>query len=300
MSDHLSGIDVFVQTVQAGSFSRAAEQLHLSRSAVGKTIARLEERLHTRLFHRTTRRQMLTEDGQLFYEHCLRALTELEQGEKRLDQARTELSGRLRITLPVLYGRRIVAPILMRLAQKHPQLDMELYFNDQVIDLIDNGFDLAIRNGALPDSTTLRARRVAQQSMTVCAAPDWLQQHGTPQTLEDLRQCAGIRYRRNDFLLPWQFPGTAGTLKTIQPHASMQLNDMESAMDAVTLGLAVGWLPNWLIRDRVNNGSLVTLLSHETPLTFDIHLVWPAVEPLPLRVRLVIDTLAKQLPGQTA
>ena len=80
----------------------------------------------------------------------------------------------------------------------------------------------------------------------------------------------------------------------------MQLNDMESAMDAVTLGLAVGWLPNWLIRDRVNNGSLVTLLSHETPLTFDIHLVWPAVEPLPLRVRLVIDTLAKQLPGQTA
>ena len=298
MSNQLTGIDVFVQTVQAGSFSRAAEQLNLSRSAVGKTIARLEERLHTRLFHRTTRRQTLTDDGQAFYEHCLRALAELEQGEKRLDQGRKEIAGRLRITMPALYGRCIVAPVLMRLAQQYPQLALELYYSDQVIDLIDGGFDLAIRSGTLPDSTLLRSRRVAQQRMSLCAAPGWLQQHGTPQTLDDLRRCAGIRYQRGDFLPPWQFPGADGVLTSINPPAALQLNDLGSALDAAVLGLGIGWLPDWLIRDQVRDGSLVMLLTDVKPLTFDLHAVWPAAEPLPLRVRLVIDTLAAQLPGR--
>src|SRR5882757_4269913 len=134
MRERLSGIAAFVQAVEAGSFAQAAERMQMTRSAVGKTIARLEERLGVRLFHRTTRNQGLTEDGQAFYERCLRALLELRAGEAMLD-----------------FGRRCVAPILTRLAQQHPKLELDLNFNDRVVDLIEDGFDLAVRNGRLGD-----------------------------------------------------------------------------------------------------------------------------------------------------
>src|SRR5579859_1450539 len=130
MIDRLTGVSIFVETVDAGGFSAAAARLNLSRSAVGKTVARLEDRLGVRLFHRTTRRQSLTDDGQVFYERCLRALEELRVGELLLESGRQEAVGRLRVSMPVLFGRRCVAPILTRLALGHPKLELDLNFTD--------------------------------------------------------------------------------------------------------------------------------------------------------------------------
>src|SRR5882724_11319726 len=151
MRERLSGIAAFVQAVEAGSFAQAAERMQMTRSAVGKSIARLEERLGVRLFHRTTRRQSLTHDGQAYYERCVRVLAELEAG-------RREPSGRLRVSAPVIFGRRCVSPVLLSLARKYPGLAVDVSFSDRVVDLIEEGFDLAVRIGTLPDSGSLAAR----------------------------------------------------------------------------------------------------------------------------------------------
>ena len=192
MSDRLTGVSVFVEAVEAGGFSAAAARLNLSRSAVGKTIARLEMRLGARLFHRTTRNQNLTEDGQAFYERCMRALDEIRMGEAMLDSGRREIAGRLRVSMPVLFGRRCVAPVLTELARQHPKLELDLDFSDRRVDLLEDGFDLAVRNGALGEGAGLMARRISYQRMTVCAAPAYLGARGSPRTPEEL----SLRRRR--------------------------------------------------------------------------------------------------------
>jgi DNA-binding transcriptional LysR family regulator len=174
MRDRLEGVAVFVEAVEAGGFSRAAEHLALSRSAVGKAIARLETRLGVRLFHRTTRVQSLTEEGQAYYERCQRALDELRAGESFLEAGRTEVIGLLRISMPVLFGRYCVAPILIGMAKQHSKLELDLRFSDLVVDVIGEGFDLAIRNGPTADGSGLRTRKLLSQKKIVCAAPAYL------------------------------------------------------------------------------------------------------------------------------
>ena len=148
-SEMLADLPVFVAAAEAGGFATAAARLHLSRSAVGKAVARLEGRLGTRLFHRTTRVLALTEDGAAFLDHGRRALAELQAGRAMLESGRREASGRLRVSMPVLFGRQCVAPVLIRLADAHPKLELDLNFSDRSADLVEDGFDLAIRNGAL-------------------------------------------------------------------------------------------------------------------------------------------------------
>jgi DNA-binding transcriptional LysR family regulator len=163
-----------VAAVEAGSFAQAAVRLHLSRSAVGKSIARLEQRLGVRLFQRTTRSQRLTDNGALFYERCLRALEEIRSAESLLETGKQQVSGRLRVAMPVLFGRQCVAPLLITLAQEHPGLELEMSFSDRVVDLVEEGFDMAVRNGTLADSTVLAARKLGEHQMVLCAAPDYL------------------------------------------------------------------------------------------------------------------------------
>ena len=305
MSDALNGISVFVTAAETGSFSTAAIKLHLSRSAVGKTIARLETRLGVRLFHRTTRAQSLTEDGQAYFEHCLRALEVLRAGGQMLESGRREASGRLRITAPMLFGRRCVAPIVTRLASRHPKLELELNLTDQVVDLVEDRFDLAIRNGR-PDGrlapwtgSGLKMRRIALQRMTVCAAPGYLAQHGTPLVLDDLRQHQAVVYGRGGTVRPWTFPQESGEPLEILPPNRLRFDDLGTIADAAIDGLGIAWLPCWLIRDAVRAGQLVPLLADQPRHVFESYALWPDTPHLPLRVRLAIDALTAELPGNT-
>lgn len=147
MANSFNGLDLFASVVEAGSFAQAAERLHLTRSAVGKGIARLEQRLGVQLFHRTTRSQSLTEEGALFHRHCLRALEEVRLGEAALASNKLTLNGSLKVSMPVLFGQLCVAPLLLELAQAHPGLALSLSFSDRKVDLVEEGLDLVIRNG---------------------------------------------------------------------------------------------------------------------------------------------------------
>jgi len=181
--DPFRGIAVFMQVVQAGSFTLAAERLDMSKSGVAKSIARLEATLGVRLFQRTTRRLSLTEEGRQFSDGCLRALAELESAQALATTQRQELAGRLRVDLPVVFGRRWVLPALLEIAAKHPALDLDVSLTDRKVDLVEDGIDLVIRIGPLQDSATLVAKPLGVQQAVLVAHPDYLARHGLPQPL---------------------------------------------------------------------------------------------------------------------
>ncbi|EKK5553537.1 LysR family transcriptional regulator [Enterobacter hormaechei] len=297
MTDTLKDIPVFVASVEAGSFAQAAVRLHLSRSAVGKSIARLEERLGVRLFHRTTRSQRLTDNGALFYERCLRALEEIRGAESQLETGKHQVNGRLRVAVPVLFGRQCIAPLLIELAQEHPGLELEMSFSDRVVDLVEEGFDMAVRNGALADSSVLVARKLGEHRMVLCAAPDYLFKNGQPQTVDDLRQHTAINYTRAGRVLPWQLMDYDGTSRTFIPRSSLNMDDLQAICDAALAGHGLAWLPCWMVIKEIQQGDLVPLLKQAPDVRFDVHAVWQQTPHLPLRVRIAIDMLVKRLPA---
>ena len=297
MTDTLKYIPVFVASVEAGSFAQAAVRLHLSRSAVGKSIARLEERLGVRLFHRTTRSQRLTDNGALFYERCLRALEEIRGAESQLETGKHQVNGRLRVAVPVLFGRQCIAPLLIELAQEHPGLELEMSFSDRVVDLVEEGFDMAVRNGALADSSVLVARKLGEHRMVLCAAPDYLFKNGQPQTVDDLRQHTAINYTRAGRVLPWQLMDYDGTSRTFIPRSSLNMDDLQAICDAALAGHGLAWLPCWMVIKEIQQGDLVPLLKQAPDVRFDVHAVWQQTPHLPLRVRIAIDMLVKRLPA---
>ena len=296
MAELLSGVDVFVAAAEAGGFAAASERLHLTRSAVAKAIGRIEERLNVRLFHRTTRSLALTEDGQVYYERCIRALAELRAGEAALESGRREAAGRLRVTAPVLFGRRSVAPVLTKLAAQNPRLELELSLSDRPVDLIEDGFDLAIRTGEISNGAGLMTRGLGSQPMTVCAAPSYLDERGRPERLDDLSRHAGILYGRAGQIRGWRFPvGEQGALVETTPPGRLCFDDADAIADAAEAGHGLAWLAYWMIRDRIRTGALIPVLTQVPSVAFAIHALWPQTPHLPLRVRFAIDALAAAL-----
>jgi len=296
MSDSFAGIAEFVDAVEAGGFAAAAQRRNLSRSAIGKTIAKLERRLAVRLFHRTTRTQSLTEEGQAFYERCRRALSEVQLAEAMLESGKREVTGRLRISMASLFGRRCAAPVLVELVQRHPQLELDFSFGDRVVDLIEDGFDLAIRNGPLKDSAGLTTRYLARQPMTVCGSPAYLAAHGQPRTVADLDGHACIAYMRSGFVRTWLFPQAAGAPIEFIPDARLRFDDLDVIAEYAVAGMGLVWLPHWVVGDRIRSGALVEVLPAMPRLHFDVHAVWPQTPHLPLKTRAAIDLLAARLP----
>ena len=270
-------------------------RLHLTRSAVAKSIGRLESRLGVRLFHRTTRAQSLTVDGQVYYERCVRALDEVRAGQAALESARKDVAGRLRVTAPVLFGRRCAAPLLARLVAEHPALELDISFSDRFVDLVEDGFDLALRIGPVDDGAGLMTRVVGLQRMAVCAAPAYLAARGRPASLAAIADHDAIVYARSGRCRAWRFPAADGTPTDVAPHSRLRFDDLEAIADAAESGHGLAWLPCWLIRDRVRAGRLATVLADVPALVTPIHALWPQSPHLPLRVRLAIDALAAEL-----
>ncbi|WP_371348358.1 LysR family transcriptional regulator [Ancylobacter sp. IITR112] len=297
MSEVLAGVDAFVAAVDTGSFSAAGARLGLTRSAVAKTVARLEGRLSVRLFHRTTRALSLTEDGQRYYEHCVRALGELRAGRATLESGRREATGRLRVSAPLLFGRRCVAPVLAQLAARHPRLELDLALSDRLVDLVEDGFDLAIRNGAIGSGHGLMTRTVGLQRMTVCAAPAYLAVAGVPRHLDDLHRHHAVTYARDGRVRPWEFPHGDSAPVAVTPPSRLRFDDLEAIADAAEAGHGLAWLPCWLIRARVHSGALVPLLADVPRQVLATHALWPAAPHMPMKLRLALDALAAELPG---
>lgn len=292
--DRLAGVSTFVRVVEDGSFARAAARLGLTRSAVAKQMAQLEQRLGVRLLHRTTRRLSLTEAGQSYHEHCQRALAELQAAEAGLDEGRREPVGRLRVTAPVLFGRHVVAPLMAGLMQRHPKLEVEIGFTDRPVDLAHEGYDLGVRVGELADTAELVARRLGSQRMVVCAAPAYLARHGRPRRLEDLEHHAGVLYAGAGAEKGWRLRTDDGGPPP-RPTARLRLDDVQAIADAAVAGLGVAWLPCWLVARHIAAGTLELVLEDRHLLAAPIHAVWPRGRHLPLKTRLAIDALAAEV-----
>lgn len=297
MIDLLNDVPAFVAAVEAGGFSAAARRLNLSRSAVGKAVARLEDRLGVRLFQRTTRSHSLTDDGQAFYEHCQRALGELRAGKALLETGRKTAGGKLRVSMPVLFGRLRVAPVLTRLAATHPGLELELDFRDRHVDLVHDAFDLAVRNGALGGGPGLMARRIAHERTTVCASPAYVDRHGLPAGLPDLARHQAVTYCRNGRTQTWLFPREGGPPHEVAPPTRLRFDDLGAILDAAVAGFGLAWLPDWLVGDSIGSGDLVRVLPDAPSLVSDVHAIWPEAPHLPVRVRVAIDALATGISG---
>jgi len=300
MSERLNGIEAFVAAVESGNFAAAAQRLGLTRSAVGKSVARLEGRLGVRLFHRTTRSQSLTEDGQAYYERCRRALAELDAADAAVEAGRQIPTGRLRLTMPELLGRACVAPLLLELGQLHPQLSFEVSFTDRRMDLVEEGIDLAIRSGALADSSVLAARLLGQQWMGVFAAPAYLARHGRPSSIEALiaeREAHRfIGYAREAWPLAWRFHDAKGVVVDVGLPSRFTCNSFEVIARAAADGLGLVRVPSWLVADALATGALVRVFDEPQPFGYELHAVWPRMPALPQKLRVLIDLLAERLP----
>lgn len=287
----------FVRAVDLGSFSAAAAALDLSGPMVGKHVRFLEERLGVALLNRTTRRQKLTEFGKAYYDRCRIILAEAEAADALAADHLSEPHGKLRVTVPVHFGRQCVMPVLLDLARRHPTLQLDLSFTDRLTDLAEEGQDLAIRTGELADRAGLMARRLARQKMIVCASPSYISANGKPNTIEEIAGHEAVVYRRSGSVPPWLFPREGEAPIEIAPSSRLRFDDLNAIEDAAAAGAGIAWLPSWLVRERLSKGALIDLLPAEASFLYDVHAVWLRVPHMPLKMRRAIDELAKALPS---
>ncbi|PHM44801.1 LysR family transcriptional regulator [Xenorhabdus mauleonii] len=291
-SDPFRYTAVFLHVVETGSFTLAAEKLSMSKSGVAKSISRLEAQLGVRLFNRTTRRLSLTDEGHAYSKRCSRALAELENAQLEISARKIAPSGKLRVDMPVVFGKRWVLPILMDIVDKYPELELVVSLTDRRINLIDDGVDLVIRIGQLNESATLVARPLGVQKSVVCASPQYLAKFGYPSEINELTKHQCITFGSDGHTLPWHFLDEQGNSQPIQVQGRITSNHSETILDAALHGHGIALLSDWLVSHYLQNGQLIRLLPEIQTQGFPIHAVWPQNKHLSPKVRVVVDALA--------
>lgn len=295
--DRLTSMSVFVRAVDLGSFAAVADALEMSAPMVGKHVRFLEERLGVRLLQRSTRRQSLTEAGRIYYERCRALLADAEAADILAAGEVAEPRGRLRVAMPVHFGRRCVAPVLLELAQRYPHLELDLRFSDRLTDLADEQIDLAIRTGEPEPRAGVIARRIGRQRMVVCAAPAYLAQHGRPAGIAELAEHHLLVYHRSGRINPWLFPCEGQAPVEFAPNSRLRFDDLAAIADAAVRGMGLAWLPYWLVGEAIMAGELEELLPQQPGFLYGVHATWLQTTQLPRKVRLAIDALVEVIPG---
>jgi len=280
--DRLTGMSVFVRVVELGGFAAAAAELGMSATMVGKHVRAIEARLGTRVLHRTTRRQSLTDAGHVYYERCKRLIADIEEAETSANELGAEPRGRLRITSPVTFGARRLAPALAEFLERYPAIGIDLVLNDGPVDLVEDGFDAAIRIGPLVDSGMI-ARPLQPYRSIVCAAPAYLARRGRPRKPADLatHECLGFSHWRHRNR--WRFK-SADEEHAVRVGGRLQINNGEGLRHAALAGFGVVMQPEVLLADDVRRGDLVRLLPRFEAPSQPMHLVYTR-EPRPTRRR---------------
>jgi DNA-binding transcriptional LysR family regulator len=292
--DRLRSLGVFIRVAQLGSLAAVARETGLSPAMVGNHIRALESWFARPLIVRTTRRQALTDMGREILAEALNIKSGLDSLE-RIRERDEEPSGLVRITAPRGIGRKYVGPILRMLAGRHPRLEFDLRLSDYADDLITSGIDLAVRNGPLiGNEASLVARAVGRQALILAAAPGYLGEMGYPKALYELAHHRTVRYSRYGRPRPWLFPNGLEFFQ-YDPPTSFMADDIETLRDAAVEGLGICWLPDWLVHDNVENGSLVRILPDVRPLVIDTFLVRAASTYPPAKVTLVSNFIAAAL-----
>ncbi|WP_165188876.1 LysR family transcriptional regulator [Caulobacter soli] len=283
------GIDEFVAVAEAESFSRAAARLNLSTSGVSREVARLEDRLQTRLLYRTTRRVSLTDAGRLFLTRCRALIQERDLAMQMVGEDEGELKGQLRMTCASAYGERYVVPAVNAFALAHPRLSLDIVLDDGIRDLVSDGFDLAIRFGRLSDSRLI-ARRLASRTRRLCAAPAYLERAGAPQSLAAIADHACVVGASET----WTF-SDAGQETTLRPRGRWRCNSGQAVLDAALAGLGLCQLPNFYVDAPIAAGTLIPLMERHRPADEGVWAVYPHLRHLPAKVRLLVEHLEAAL-----
>ena len=279
------GIDAFVAVAQAKGFTLAAKRLGCSASQVSREIARLEDRIGQRLFYRTTRHVSLTEAGDRFLLSCRRLLDERDEAFAAMADDSEQLRGHLRMTCAVAYGERFVLPLVSEVMSENPLLSVEMILSDEVLDLVDQGIDLAVRFGSLRDSR-LVAKRLASRTRLLCASPAYLARHGLPERLEDLADHVCLRGAAD----AWTFRRD-GRPYIHRPQGRFRCNSGYAVLQAALSGLGLCRLPDFYLWPHLQAGELVELLPAHRPEDEGVWAVYPDRRHLPAKVKALIHKL---------
>ena len=292
------GISEFVYVTEYESFTRAAKELGISTAQVSRQISALEKRLNIKLLYRTTRKVTLTEEGRVFYQHCRSVLDGLDAAEQAVSNLQSKPQGRIKLTAPVTYGEQQLLPLVNDFMVQYRDIEVTAFLSNQKIDLIDGGYDLAIRIGKLSDSTMM-AKKLSRRTNFVCAAPAYLEKYGIPHSLNDLSQHNCLLGTR-DY---WHFieddkidaKKNADKEKNLRVSGSVQYNSGHSLVDAALKGLGIVQLPDYYVQQYLASGELVSLLDKYREPEESIWAIYPHNRHLSPKIRLLVDYLAERL-----
>ena len=289
--DELKRIGVFTRVVETKSFSEAARQLGVAKSAVSKQIAQLEKEVGIRLLNRSTRSLSLTEAGEIFYRHSAEIVSRTKIALNELREYQNQPTGTLRISSPISYGTKHLVPVIKELRALYPLLKIDLLLEDRIINMVEEGVDLAIRIGWLQDSN-LVAKKICESPVVVFASPEYLAQKGKPKTPEDLQQHSWIGLSILKSPLKWQFE-KSGQPYNVQLQSALKSNSVEAVIALAKSGQGISALSQYAIQDNINNGTLQPILSDYQLKPSGIYAVYPHREHVPPKVRIFIDFLSK-------
>ena len=292
--DNLTDIAVFVQVVDCGSFTAAAERLELTRSVISKYVSRLEDRLKVRLLNRTTRRLSLTEAGQIFYERSQHGLGEIEAAAAEVAKLQATPRGRLKINAPMSFGILHIAPAMAEFQLQYPEVQLDMNLDDRQIDLVEQGYDVAIRIAELPDSSMV-ATRLARCHHVVCASSDYIERYGAPRTPDDLRRHNILSYRYQDSPNEWRFLSPDGRYSSVPVAGSIEMNNSLALRQAVLSGAGIILTPTFIVGEDIAAGILVKLLPEYRAKEVAIYAVYTGRRHLTPKVRAFIDYMKKRL-----
>lgn len=287
-------IQIFVQVIKNGSFTKAAQHLRLPKSTVSKAISRLEKETGTQLIIRTTRHQNLTTAGQLFYEACSGPLEIIENANKSLIGNDSLITGKIKLTAPEDLGVQIIAPVVAKLCQKHPGLTFELVYTDKVVDLVKNGFDLAVRIGKLKESS-LKAKTISYLHPLLVAAPSYLKTKSKITKINDLTQLDCLGLNTPNTSLSWHLKNKKGVAQTITVRPRIVCNQMSGLLSATLAGGGIALIPSFLCRHHIQTKALVPILPQWTTSHLPVSIVSPLPFSSSARLRLTADELVREI-----
>lgn len=291
--DKLGALEVFVQTAEGGSFVAASHRLGLSSSAVGKAIARLEQEMGVRLFHRSTRSMTLTEEGSFFLDTCRRIIADLEAAQAQLSRSNTLPSGVLRVSFP-LTGM-LLMPSISAFMRAYPDITLDLDFTDRLVDVIEEGFDAVVRTGEVRD-TRLMSRRLGGFRHRIVASPGYFEKSGTPKTPEDLmlHRCMHHRFANSGKLEPWPLERDGKALRITLPTTTVA-STLEPLIYLAEIGFGITCLPNFAVAQQIADGRLVPIFDDLTAEAGVFRVLWPTSRYLSPKIRVFVDFMAENL-----
>lgn len=283
------GVSEFVAVAEAESFTAAAKRLGISTAQVSRQVSALETRLSTKLFYRTTRKVSVTETGQIYYQHCRQVLDGLEEAERTITNLQLAPRGKLRITAPVTYGEKTIAPLVNDFVLRYPELEVQLRLTNQTLDLVAEGYDLAVRLGKLEDSSMM-AKRLSSRTQFVCASQDYLSTYGVPHSLSELEQHNCLQGN----LDYWRFQ-EQGKARNVRVKGNISCDSGWVLLDAALKGIGIVQLPDYYVRPALDSGQLLPLLQHYQEADEGIWAIYPHNRHLSPKVRMLLDFIGEAL-----